>query len=71
MATLIPLKGIIVHRNGKSVMPELGKPFDFSDDEIKDIPEGYTRELIVEQVPAPVAPAAPAKGKAAKGDDGI
>lgn len=65
MPTLIPLKGIIVHRDGKSVMPELGKPFEFSEAEVKDIPEGFTRELIVE---VPAETKAPA-GKKAKGEE--
>jgi hypothetical protein len=35
--SLIPLQGVVVHRNGKSVRPELGKPFDFTAEEVADL----------------------------------
>ena len=66
MPILVPVKGVIVHRNGKSILAPIGEPFDFTDAEVKDIPEGFTREPIVEQAAAP-APA-PAGKKAAKTD---
>lgn len=35
--TLVPLQTVVVHRNGKSVRPEIGKPFKFTEDEIADV----------------------------------
>jgi len=37
MKVLIPVQGVVVHRDGKSFSPEIGKPFEFSDDEANDI----------------------------------
>lgn len=69
MPTLVPLKGVIVHRDGKSVMAPIGEPFDFTDAEVADIPSDFVRELIVEQsAQAPAPTPAPAGKKAAKAD---
>ncbi len=69
MPTLVPLKGIIVHRDGKSVQAPIGEPFNFTADEVKDLPEGFARELIVEAQPAARAAAGPAGKKTAKDAD--
>lgn len=69
MPTLVPVKGIMVHRDGKSVMAPIGEPFEFSDAEINDIPEGFAREPIVEQAAAPAPAPAPSGKKAAKTED--
>jgi membrane protein involved in colicin uptake len=37
MATKIPLTSIGVTRDGKTVFPEIGKPFEFKADEVKDL----------------------------------
>jgi len=34
---LIPLKSIGVKRNGKTIYPPIGKPFEFTADEVSDI----------------------------------
>lgn len=37
MPQRIPMQTVIVRRNGKSVVPEIGKPFDFTPDELETI----------------------------------
>ena len=69
MAILVPIKGIIVQRDGKSILAPIGEPFEFSDAEVKDIPEGFAREPIVEQAAAPAPAPAPSGKKAGKTDD--
>lgn len=68
MPSLIPVKSIHVHRDGKLVVPTIGKPFEFTDSEVSDItslmPEAV-REA-VNEMPAPVAAPAPAPAPAAK-----
>lgn len=77
MPILIPLQGITVHRakagqpaGGKettSVVPTIGQPFEFTDDEVEFLmeraPESI-REPVNEAPAAKAAPAPAAKGKA-------
>lgn len=37
MPKRIPVQGVIVQRDGKSIMPPLNKPFEFTDAEIAEI----------------------------------
>lgn len=37
MPKRVPLNTIVVHRNGKNVVPPIGKPFDFTQQELDDI----------------------------------
>lgn len=37
MKVLIPVQGVVVHRNGKSISPPLNEPFEFTDGEADDI----------------------------------
>ena len=37
MAKRVPLVGVILTRNGRQVMPPVGKVFDFTDDELQRI----------------------------------
>jgi hypothetical protein len=51
MPVRIPVKGVLVYRNGQQVRPEIGKPFEFTDIEIKDldtIAPGHVRKPIRE-----------------------
>lgn len=68
MPTLVPVKGIMVQRDGKSIMAPIGEPFEFTDAEVNDIPEGFAREPIVEQAEQQ-QPQKPASKKTAKNDD--
>lgn len=66
----VPVQSIVVRRGEKNVTPEIGKPFEFTKEEIDDLdvlkPKPF-RDLIVEEAPEPAeAPApAPASTKAA------
>lgn len=68
MPKFVPVQGVIVHREGKSVVAPLDKPFDFTDAEVADIlamQPGAIREVIVESAPdAPVAAAGRRKAAA-------
>lgn len=79
--SLIPLQSIVVVRDNKMVSPPLGKPFPFTDDEVKDLPKGSYRSPVVEvatdaggeedtgsKQPAPVAKT-PVKGKKPSNED--
>jgi hypothetical protein len=35
--SLIPVQGVVVHREGKSVRPPVGQPFEFTEGEVADI----------------------------------
>ena len=51
MPKLIPVHTVILHRDGKQVVPPLGQPFDFTKEEIADIDRllpGAVREPVVE-----------------------
>lgn len=37
MAIRIPLQSIVIQRDGKNVIPEVGKAFDFTEQELRDI----------------------------------
>jgi len=78
MPKKIPLIAITVHRDGKPVVPPVGKPFDFTEDEIAEVNgmvAGAMRDPVNESPVAAPAPAAPAatgtKAKAKAGDDGL
>lgn len=73
MPIRIPVKGVLVFRNGIQVRPTLGKPFDFTDEELKDLDRvapGHVRKPIVEDdgsmVPAGKATAAAKPNKKVK-----
>lgn len=71
-----PLQSICVQRDGASVVPPIGIPFDFTADEVKQIeamnPDAISTEAMVnvaEDKAAAPAPAAPTKaGKSVKED---
>lgn len=70
MNTRIPVQTIVVKRDGQTVVPKIGKPFDFTDDELADIEKlnpSAVRTLVNETV-EPAAPAAPKTGGKKKGD---
>lgn len=57
MPKRIPVQTVVVQRNGKNFIPEIGKPFDFTDEElewIKRVNPLAVRHLVNEEV-APVA----------------
>lgn len=73
MTAKIPLVSIGVKRDGKTIHPEIGKVFDFTDDEIADVDKlsaatgvDYFRdpvnETIVDAAPAKKAATAKPKG---------
>lgn len=70
MPKKIPVHTIVVQRDGKTVIPAVGKPFDFTDAEIADVravdPKAF-RDLVNEEVDTP-APKAKAKGPKADAD---
>ena len=33
----VPMQSVTVHRNGKSVTPDIGKPFEFTAEELEQI----------------------------------
>lgn len=62
-------EGVLLMRNGKRVRPEIGKSFDLTDDEIKDImkvrPQAIAKVPVVE-----TDPNSDDSGKADKGSKG-
>ncbi|MEN9925546.1 MAG: hypothetical protein RL268_1672 [Pseudomonadota bacterium] len=62
MPQMIPLQTIVLHRDGKPVVPTIGKPFPFTDDEVAEL--GSALRAPVNETPAPAA--APASAPAAK-----
>lgn len=74
MAKKVPLSSIGVSRDGKTVYPEIGKAFDFTDAEIKELEalqaktgDEFIRDPVNEDAPA-AAPAAEEKPTTKKGD---
>lgn len=71
MPKKIPLISVTVHRNGKAVEPTIGKPFDFTAEEIAEVLQavpGSMRDPVNEEAaPAPAAVVAPAADTKAKG----
>ena len=62
MPKKIPLISVTVHRNGKPIEPTIGKPFEFTDEEIDEVLQavpGSMRDPVNEE-----APSAPANSKA-------
>lgn len=41
--TLVPLSGTVVVRDGQRVRPQIGKPFDFTAEEIEQLKAGGTK----------------------------
>lgn len=79
MPKLIPVQTITVGREGKTVVPPIGQPFDFTDQEAKEIaamnPAAVRKPIVeVEAVEQsgeqgePAAPAAKATGGKKKAD---
>ena len=66
MPKRIPLKTVIVHRDGKSVAAPIGKPFDFTEAELADIarhnPSAVKRVEIAASDEDYVKPAAKTEG---------
>lgn len=76
--TRIPLHSVVVVRDGKFVTPPLDKPFNFTEQEIKDAGEHAFREPkveVIEEDPVDTstkAPAAKTAGKAkGKADESL
>jgi hypothetical protein len=76
MPKKVPLVSIGVARNGKTIFPEIGKPFDFTAEEIADMDNAtkasgvtHYRDPLNEVADEPVA-AKPAKSKKDKAADG-
>ena len=66
MAIRIPVQTITVGRDGKNIIPTIGQPFDFTDEEIKQIEASNptaVRNPVVEAEPVvEQAEAKPTKG---------
>jgi hypothetical protein len=72
MPQLIPVQTVIVHRDGKSFAPEIGKAFNFTEAEVSELKKFAPKSVREPVNEAPVEAAAPAKGKASgKTDDGL
>lgn len=77
MTKRIPVQTITVVRDGKNFIPPIGKPFDFTDEEMADIERlnpAAIREAVNEDPAAAEPPAEkkPAKGKKEpEGDGGL
>lgn len=70
-----PKQSVGVFRDGARVYPDIGKPFDFTDDEIADImaanPDAISSEAMVDlktAEPEPAKPAGKGKGKQAESE---
>ncbi len=70
MPKKIPLVSVRVSRDGKSITPPLGVPFDFTKEELDDLAklsaqtnQSYVRDPVNETADASDAPAKPAKGE--------
>lgn len=85
MPVMIPRQSIKVIRNKEGVIPVIGQPFEFTDDEIAEVEQaspdalespdlGAAKKLIAamegEPKPAEPAPKGKGKGKAGKPGDG-
>ena len=71
MATKIPLQSIVVVRAGKTVVPDVGVAFDFTDAELAELAErapGAVRDPINETGGAVEVKAKAGKTKAVEGD---
>lgn len=69
MPIRIPVKGVIVFRDKQQVRPPLGKPFEFTQQEIEDLERaapGHVRKPIMEDDGSMVADKTPVKTKKAK-----
>ena len=69
MPIRIPVKGVIVFRDKQQVRPPLGKPFEFTQQEIEDLEKaapGHVRKPIMEDDGTMVADKTPVKTKNAK-----
>lgn len=69
MAKFIPVQGVYVHRDGKTVAAPIGEPFDFTDEEVADI-QALNPSAIREPINETPAPAKKAVA-ASKGNDGL
>lgn len=57
MPVRIPHHTVVIHRDGKNIRPPIGKPFNFTSDEIEEITGLHPRALrrpVHEHVAAPV-----------------
>ena len=52
MPILIPKQTIILHRNGKRIVPKIGEQFEFTDAEVKHLNADSVRRPIVETTKA-------------------
>ena len=82
MTVMIPRQSIKVMRDGQPALPEIGQPFDFTDDEIAEIeiaspdalesPDVRGAKKLIEKIEGAKAgdgkPAPRGKGKAGDGD---
>lgn len=68
MKVRVPVQSVIVVRDGKSVSPPLGAPFEFEDAEVADIERMNPAALSVEATVDVSATDAKTEGKAAKGN---
>lgn len=69
MPIRIPVKGVIVFRDKQQVRPPLGKPFEFTQQEVDDLEKaapGHIRKPIVEDDGSMVADKTPVKTKKTK-----
>lgn len=64
MATKIPQQSIVLYRDGKFVIPEIGKPFDFKPGELDGVPEAAYRDPVVEVDAEAAETAEPQQGAA-------
>lgn len=70
MPNKVPLARVGVSRQGVTIYPEIGKPFDFTKEEIADMNAltaktqiDYYRSPVNEEAPAAVKPGAKGDGK--------
>lgn len=73
MTKRIPVQTITVVREGKNFIPPIGKPFDFTDEEMADIEKlnpAAVREAVNEDPADPPAEKKAAKGKKDPEGDG-
>lgn len=71
MPKKVPLISIGVQRDGKTMNPEIGKPFDFTDEELTDIAKmeavagvDYVRDPVNEEADVPAKKSGKADKKA-------
>lgn len=66
MPKLIPEHTVILHRDGKRLVPKIGKPFQFTAEEVASINAVNPSALTAPQVDAEEADESPAENKGGK-----